>query len=625
MAENKKKAEISDLPDPVRRAQTSAGREAGASGHEIPDLPDESEYPRELTEKYELMECLADKAETRTLLAVDREDGSKCAVKCYLRGSALFDRSEPEELRKVLWKPEEGPSPRFVAEYRNGEMRCVLREYVPGDTLSELAERRSFTEKEVLEIGLQLCDQLDVLHSMDPPVIHRDIKPQNVVIRPDGKAVLIDYGIARVRSDNETDTVAFGTQGFAPPEQYGYSQTDARSDIYSLGVLLNWLLYRDTKIAGRGASASGKGSARGGPTEPDKGAERGGSSALDKVIARCAAFDPQKRYGDVRQVKRALVAARPEERGKRGVLYFAAAVLVAVLAVAGLTAAVRGRRARVSFQEPLVEQAVRMNLGLEEQTPVTQDMLAQVTGIYIVADAAYPDADEFYPAISRWYAEGNKVHGTLRTLEDLAGMPEIAQVCVVAEELKSLAPLEGLGKLNKVECKHNYITDINVLAGMDRLTSVGINDNPVEDLSPLTKCPNLAFLDLCGVRNYDPAVIDELGNFDLLDISNPTSSYEHLAGKRILDLRVAWTGLRDLHVLDEVSHLERLEIDHTDVTDLAPLAVHTGLKVLKISELPVTDLSVLLQLPQLEEVIISEDMRPAAEALGDVPFTVRVE
>ena len=568
---------------------------------EIPDLPDESEYPRELTAKYELMECLADKAETRTLLAVDREDGSKCAVKCYLRGSALFDRSEPEVLRKVLWKPEEGPSPRFVAEYRNGEMRCVLRDYVPGDTLSELAERRSFSEKEVLEIGLQLCDQLDVLHSMDPPVIHRDIKPQNVVIRPDGKAVLIDYGIARVRSDNETDTVAFGTQGFAPPEQYGYSQTDARSDIYSLGVLLNWLLYRDTKIAGRGASA------------------------LDKVIARCWAFDPQKRYGDVRQVKRALVAARPEERGKRGVLYFAAAVLVAVLAVAGLTAAVRGRRARVSFQEPLVEQAVRMNLGLEEQTPVTQDMLAQVTGIYIVADAAYPDADEFYPAIGRWYAEGNNVHGTLRTLEDLAGMPEFAQVCVVAEELKSLAPLEGLGKLNKVECKHNYITDINVLAGMDRLTSVGINDNPVEDLSPLTKCPNLAFLDLCGVRNYDPAVIDELGNFDLLDISNPTSSYEHLDGKRILDLRVAWTGLRDLHVLDEVSHLERLEIDHTDVTDLAPLAVHTGLKVLKISELPDTDLSFLLQLQKLEEVIISEDMRPAAEALGDVPFTVRVE
>ena len=71
----------------------------------------------------------------------------------------------------------------------------------------------------------------------------------------------------------------------------------------------------------------------------------------------------------------------------------------------------------------------------------------------------------------------------------------------MAEALQSPAPLEGVWKLNKVECKHSSITDINVLAGMDRLTSVGINDNPVEDLSPLTKCPNLAFLDLCGVRN----------------------------------------------------------------------------------------------------------------------------
>ena len=73
MEESKKRPEIPDLPDSVRREQTSAGRETGAPGHEIPDLPDESEYPRELTAKYELMECLADKAETRTLLAVDRE------------------------------------------------------------------------------------------------------------------------------------------------------------------------------------------------------------------------------------------------------------------------------------------------------------------------------------------------------------------------------------------------------------------------------------------------------------------------------------------------------------------------------------------------------------------------
>ena len=123
------------------------------------------------------------------------------------------------------------------------------------------------------------------------------------------------------------------------------------------------------------------------------------------------------------------------------------------------------------------------------------------------------------------------------------------------------------------------------------------------------------------MRSYDPAVLAQLGNFDYLDLSNPTESYRYLNGKSILDLRLAWTGLDDLHVLDHVTRLERLEIDHTAVSDLSPLALHKGLKVLKLAEIPVTDLSVLLELPELEEVHISEELRPAAEALGPVPFT----
>ena len=210
----------------------------------IPNLPDEAEYPRELTQRYELLECFSEKENGRTLLASNRDSGELCVVKCYLRESPLYDRSEPEALRLI----DAAPMPRFLAEYRNEQMRCVLREYVPGETLSQLAKDQAFTEEEVIRIGLQLCDQLHALHGMTPPVIHRDIKPQNVVLRPDGTAVLIDFGIARVRTENGTDTVAFGTQGFAPPEQYGFAQTDARSDIYSLGILLYWLLHRETKL-----------------------------------------------------------------------------------------------------------------------------------------------------------------------------------------------------------------------------------------------------------------------------------------------------------------------------------------------------------------------------------------
>ena len=563
----------------------------------IPDLPDEGEYPPELRNGYELLECFSDRKDTRTLLARNLDTGKLFVVKCYLKENALYGHSEPEPLRRL----DAAPLPRFQAEYRNDRMRCVLREYVPGETLAALAEKKRFSEEEVLKIGVQLCRQLDVLHSMDPPVIHRDIKPQNVVLREDGTAILIDFGIARVHTEKETDTVAFGTQGFAPPEQYGFAQTDARSDIYSLGILLCWLLHRKTKPEGKNRSA------------------------LEKVIARCAAFDPEKRFADVRQVERALLAAEPQVRRKRGLLISAAAVFLLILAVIGIGAFARGREKPVVFSQSLIEQAARLNLGLAEKRRITEDLLDQVTGIYIVADRAYPDADGFYPAISRWYAEGQSVRGEISNLEDLRKMPNLEQVCIVAQELSDISALQAMSKLNKVEFKHNYITDIGVLAGMDHLTSVGINDNPVRDISALAECPNLAFLDLCNVRSYDPTVVEMLGNFDLLDISNPTESYRYLDGKSILDLRIAWTGLDDLHVLDRVTRLERLYIDHSQVSDLSPLKRHTGLKTLNLAGLPIADLSVLPELKQLEEVTISADMQPAADALGDVPFAIRVE
>ena len=560
-------------------------------------LPDEAEYPRELTEQYELLECFSEKENARTLLAVSRDTGETCVVKCYLRENSLYKHPEPESLRQLS----AGPMPRFIAEYRNEHMRCVLREYIPGDTLFILAKHRTYSEEEVLNIGLQLCDQLQTLHSMEPPVIHRDIKPQNIVIRPDGTAVLIDFGIARVHTDKETDTVAFGTQGFASPEQYGFSQTDARSDIYSLGILLYWLLHQETKLSGRH------------------------DSPLEKVIARCASFDPERRYSDISQVKRALLAARPAARRKRSLLLSAAAVLLLMMTALGISLVSKSHREVVTFTQPLIEQAVRAALDLDETRPVTKDQLDRVTGIYIVADGAYPNADQFYPAISLWYSEGRQRRGPVSSLDDLALLPNLEQVCIVAQELEDISALSGIRTLNKVEFKHNYISVISPLAGMKRLTSVGINDNPVRDISPLTECPNLAFLDLCDVRSYEASVIARLGNFDFLDISNPTESYRFLDGKSILDLRAAWTGLDDLHVLDQVTRLERLEIDHTAVSDLSPLALHKGLKVLKLEGLPVTDFSVLLELPQLEEVYVSKEQTEAIKALEDISFSVHYE
>ena len=557
-------------------------------------FPDEGIYPAELTAQYELVECFSETETSQTLLAAERVSGKLYVVKCYLRGHAFFDYEEPQSLRNLKMPP----IPAFAAEYRNREMRCVLREYVSGETLAALAAFTDFSEEDVVNIGLQLCNQLQVLHAMNPPVIHRDIKPQNVVIRNDGTAVLIDYGIARVYTDTGSDTVAFGTQGFAPPEQYGFAETDARSDIYSLGILLFWLLHRETKVP------------------------RIGNTPLEKVIARCTAFDPNERFTDVSQMKRALLSTRPAGRRKRNFVLSAAAVLLLMLAALGISLGTGVRPTPISFSNSLVEQAVRLNLGLEENDVITEDMLGQVTGIYIVADTAYADMDSFYSAISRRYTEKDPTRGDLSDLSDLSRLETLQQICIAAQELKDISALGELKEINKVELKHNFIRDISVLAGMENLRSVGINDNPVRDLTPLAECPNLAFLDLCDVRGYDPSVMSLLGSFDFLDISNPTKSYLYLDGKNILDLRIAWTGLADLHALDHVTGLEKLEISHTKVTDLSPLTLHPGLRVLMIEGLSCTDLSVLRELPSLEEVYISTEMQNAIDALDEVSFAV---
>jgi len=562
-------------------------------------LPDEGQYPAGLTEEYELLEVLSSTDEDETLLIKNRQDGTLAVAKCYRKTGILYEYSEPEGLRKL----NAFPMPRYLAEYRNDDMRCVVREFIPGSTLEEVAEKRKFRTDEIADIGISLCDQLEALHAQQPSIIHRDIKPQNIIVKEDGSVVLIDFGIARTASDkgNESDTIPFGTKGFAPPEQYGFSQTDNRSDIYSLGVLLNWLLH--------------------GKAEALKNAANG----LERIIERCTAFDPENRYRNIAQVRKALLQEKPENRRKRKLLLGAGMILLISLCIFTVFCFARGRQGRIEFEEPLVEQAVRLALRIGEKDRIKSHQLREVKGLYVVADKAFSSPDDFYPAINQWYAEGKPTRGNIQKLDDLKMLPNLEQVCFVAQDLEDISALSELKNINKVEFKHDMITDISVLPELKHLTSVGLNGNPIQDISPLARCANLAFLDLCDVRTYDAAVIAQLGNLDYLDLSNPTNSYEYLGEKRILSLRLAWTGLTSLEVLDRVSRLEGLDIAHTAVTELSPLLKHPGLRSLNIAACPIKDPEILLQMPMLEEVIISKEMMPMINELGEIRFTVRTE
>ena len=164
----------------------------------------------------------------------------------------------------------------------------IVMEYIPGHTLKELQEQDGpVDEKTAVDWGKQLCGVLAYLHGQTPPVIYRDLKPSNVIRRPDGRLILIDFGTAReYREEGGEDTICLGTRGYAAPEQYGRGQTDERTDLYCLGATLYHLL-------------TGKS-----PEEPPykmipiRKWDPGFSPGLEQFILTCTQADPAERYQD---------------------------------------------------------------------------------------------------------------------------------------------------------------------------------------------------------------------------------------------------------------------------------------------------------------------------------------
>ena len=176
----------------------------------------------------------------------------------------------------------------------------VVEEYVQGESLLDRIGRKAYlSEREAGNILLQLCDGLAPIHAQG--IVHRDIKPSNLILQSGGIIRLIDFDAARtVKEHSGEDTMHLGTKGYAPPEQFGYGQTDVRSDIYSIGITMRKVL-------------------------PE---EYGGY--LVKIFAKCTEIDPTRRYQNLQELRRALIFRRFwAERGRMALL---SAAIVSVAA-----------------------------------------------------------------------------------------------------------------------------------------------------------------------------------------------------------------------------------------------------------------------------------------------------
>ncbi len=136
--------------------------------------------------------------------------------------------------------------PLIYDTFNEGDRFYFVMDFIEGKTLLDLLRAsggRPLPIGQVVDYAMQLCDVLSFLHMQTPPVIFRDLKPTNVMIRGDGRLFLIDFGIARFFKEGKLqDTVLLGSPGYAPPEQHGTGQTSPRSDIYALGATMHCCL-----------------------------------------------------------------------------------------------------------------------------------------------------------------------------------------------------------------------------------------------------------------------------------------------------------------------------------------------------------------------------------------------
>lgn len=184
--------------------------------------------------------------------------------------------------------------PQVVATYELPDYFVVVYDYVPGETLESLvAQRGRLSVDAACGFALDVCEAAEALHGRN--IVHRDITPANIIVAADG-AHLMDLGIARFRVEGASkDTEKLGTFGFASPEQFGFAQTDARSDVYSIGRLLGYML--------TGVRPDDEG------YEAALGDQAKVPSAYRAVVDRASAFEPSARYQSAAELAEALRAA----------------------------------------------------------------------------------------------------------------------------------------------------------------------------------------------------------------------------------------------------------------------------------------------------------------------------
>lgn len=569
--------------------------------------------PARLCDTYEFLACLYDAPRRKTLLLREKQTEKRFILKCS-------DQAETLKNEYALSRQVAGLGiPECVCFFEEEGRGYLLRAYIPGCTLEEkIAAHGPYAPEEAVALTQRLLTILQRFHAQRPPLIHRDIKAENILMTEGGELYLIDLDIARVYDEEAVrDTRVLGTPEVAPPEQFGYCQTDTRSDIYAVGMLLRFLLTGAVQQHGSVADRW-----------------------LEKIIRRCTAFSPDARYADAAALAEALTRWSRLHRRRRWLLPLLTLTVCAVLLL-GIQSEESSKY--YHFREPLIGEAAALQLGKDAEH-ITPEELTELTILVLAGDTPLQSWDEllFYSGELQTQSTTITTRGTVTSLDDLAQMPKLETLVLCNQQLTDLSPLAGL-PLRRLDVHGNQLTDLSPLTNCASLTELRVSGNPLTDLAPLVDCTSLSMLNVsrAQVRSLRPlAALPHLQTLYLLDCPLvtelntlpstvlglslwPCSAEQLEAIGSMAQLRwlSLWNpeGMTDLTTLSRLTYLEGLFLDASALTSLNGIASMTSLQRLEILSAKALDLSLLPEAKRLTNLFVDDTIPISEENLQAVP------
>lgn len=579
--------------------------------------------PEDMQEHWTVYECLKESEDSSTFLVKETATGILCVLKWGRNRQAEFLRNEMEIMEKMADRKLSGIPKTYRIFEENGEVYLV-REYIEGMSLAQMVlQKGGISEAEICRISRKICQTAEQFQNPDEPMIHRDIKPENIVVTPGGEVVFIDFGTMRsYKKDGSRDTFVVGTRGTAAPEQYGYTQTDQRTDVYAIGQTMLYMVSESYEM--------------------NQLSECAVSRRMKKIIEKACSFEPDKRYGDAAQLRRAVEKCQANNRKKvykkAGAVFglIAAGYILAIFSPDGTvienkrietaeqSAAEEQIQAEITFREELIEEAVCKELGLSKTDKITASMLENVRKLRIVGKEILDDEDTFWGEgrhVDGKDSSFGSVRGNITDLSDLAQMVNLEELALCNQKIEDISGLKEL-PLKKLYLSKNMITDFSVLLNLIDLDTLCIMENPAENLSVIGKCTGILRLNIQGMNLTD---IDFLKNLslDYLDMSNmevENNIFEPLTEMKKLDtLCMCDVNEAAAETLSQMSTLKALFMwgDSTILENLKPLKGMTQLETLAFTT-QISSLEGIEQFPSLNFLSVSfslvKDLSPVTGA-----------